>query len=294
MAYFDVSRSRKHGQTGQLSMDEQLAAVVLATLSGRPASLPGGPGALVSSHMDQHSAGHEGVLAGQAHATLDSSLCGCARCCPASDLKGSEDTVVSADTASGRYMCLWKGCGAVTVSCSEIECHVRQKHLRAAGAAECSNREEDFYYVELDATPAGESRLVSSTEGHPRHSCTGPEIAVSLPHDSVLFDHDYQKKSCKALTKECGSGGARLKTLLPSSSLCAAVRPLDGGQGQAVVDGSWRRKPSSKLSLSGFAKKGDKHEMKKCRKVYGMTNKRLWCTQCKWKKACSRFMLRTF
>lgn len=30
-------------------------------------------------------------------------------------------------------------------------------------------------------------------------------------------------------------------------------------------------------------------ENKKCRKQYGMEKKELWCTQCKWKKACSRF-----
>lgn len=30
-------------------------------------------------------------------------------------------------------------------------------------------------------------------------------------------------------------------------------------------------------------------ENKKCRKQYGMEKKDLWCTQCKWKKACSRF-----
>lgn len=30
-------------------------------------------------------------------------------------------------------------------------------------------------------------------------------------------------------------------------------------------------------------------ENKKCRKVYGMENRDQWCTQCKWKKACSRF-----
>jgi len=28
---------------------------------------------------------------------------------------------------------------------------------------------------------------------------------------------------------------------------------------------------------------------KKCRKVYGIEQKDLWCTQCKWKKACGRF-----
>ena len=31
-------------------------------------------------------------------------------------------------------------------------------------------------------------------------------------------------------------------------------------------------------------------EGKKCRKVYGMENRHLWCTQCRWKKACVRFV----
>jgi hypothetical protein len=30
-------------------------------------------------------------------------------------------------------------------------------------------------------------------------------------------------------------------------------------------------------------------EARKCRKVYGMESRELWCTQCKWKKACTRF-----
>ncbi|XP_060649946.1 zinc finger protein 395 isoform X2 [Drosophila nasuta] len=30
-------------------------------------------------------------------------------------------------------------------------------------------------------------------------------------------------------------------------------------------------------------------ENKKCRKVYGMEKREQWCTQCRWKKACSRF-----
>ena len=31
-------------------------------------------------------------------------------------------------------------------------------------------------------------------------------------------------------------------------------------------------------------------ETRKCRKVYGMENRESWCTQCKWKKACTRFV----
>lgn len=30
-------------------------------------------------------------------------------------------------------------------------------------------------------------------------------------------------------------------------------------------------------------------EKKKCRKVYGIENRHFWCTQCRWKKACTRF-----
>jgi hypothetical protein len=30
-------------------------------------------------------------------------------------------------------------------------------------------------------------------------------------------------------------------------------------------------------------------ETKKCRKVYGVDNRDQWCTQCRWKKACTRF-----
>ncbi|XP_014352603.1 zinc finger protein 704 isoform X1 [Latimeria chalumnae] len=31
-------------------------------------------------------------------------------------------------------------------------------------------------------------------------------------------------------------------------------------------------------------------EAKKCRKVYGMENRDMWCTACRWKKACQRFI----
>ncbi|XP_062835157.1 SLC2A4 regulator [Anolis carolinensis] len=31
-------------------------------------------------------------------------------------------------------------------------------------------------------------------------------------------------------------------------------------------------------------------EAKKCRKVYGMENRNMWCTACRWKKACQRFV----
>jgi len=43
---------------------------------------------------------------------------------------------------------------------------------------------------------------------------------------------------------------------------------------------------SSKLLTGRKSRNGD---VRKCRKVYGIENRSLWCTQCKWKKACTRF-----
>jgi hypothetical protein len=42
-------------------------------------------------------------------------------------------------------------------------------------------------------------------------------------------------------------------------------------------------------SPSKNSPKRGRGESRKCRKVYGMDNRDQWCTQCKWKKACSRF-----
>lgn len=44
-----------------------------------------------------------------------------------------------------------------------------------------------------------------------------------------------------------------------------------------------------KAPLSSMPRRA-RGDTKKCRKVYGMENREQWCTQCKWKKACNRFI----
>ena len=44
---------------------------------------------------------------------------------------------------------------------------------------------------------------------------------------------------------------------------------------------------STTTSSSGHRR--SRTDVKKCRKVYGIENRAMWCTQCKWKKACNRF-----
>ncbi|XP_054159207.1 zinc finger protein 704-like [Oppia nitens] len=41
--------------------------------------------------------------------------------------------------------------------------------------------------------------------------------------------------------------------------------------------------------IKPLAAKRVRGESRKCRKVYGLDNRDNWCTQCKWKKACTRF-----
>ncbi|XP_055614592.1 homeobox protein B-H1-like [Uranotaenia lowii] len=62
--------------------------------------------------------------------------------------------------------------------------------------------------------------------------------------------------------------------------------PLNGS-GTFVAPGT---SPSGSTNRSPLSpNRRTRGENKKCRKVYGMDHKDQWCTQCKWKKACSRF-----
>ncbi|KAJ3608760.1 hypothetical protein NHX12_023290 [Muraenolepis orangiensis] len=46
---------------------------------------------------------------------------------------------------------------------------------------------------------------------------------------------------------------------------------------------------SSPPRATGALSRKMRGEGKKCRKVYGMENRDMWCTACRWKKACQRF-----
>ncbi|XP_041759493.1 zinc finger protein 704 isoform X2 [Coregonus clupeaformis] len=46
---------------------------------------------------------------------------------------------------------------------------------------------------------------------------------------------------------------------------------------------------SSPPRATGSLSRKSRGEGKKCRKVYGMENRDMWCTACRWKKACQRF-----
>ena len=75
--------------------------------------------------------------------------------------------------------------------------------------------------------------------------------------------------------KPFGSAGATASSSSTSVAAAAAAAAAAAGGGGGGVGKSPARRP-----------RGD---AKKCRKVYGMEHRDMWCTQCKWKKACTRF-----
>ncbi|KAJ7332216.1 hypothetical protein JRQ81_014396 [Phrynocephalus forsythii] len=83
--------------------------------------------------------------------------------------------------------------------------------------------------------------------------------------------------------------------LFKSPSGCLTpIRPADIGEKRpqapsVAVAKSHPLVPSSMPKPTTGTRK-PRGEAKKCRKVYGMENRSMWCTACRWKKACQRFV----
>ncbi|KAM3877466.1 zinc finger protein 395-like [Diretmus argenteus] len=173
------------------------------------------------------------------------------------------------------FRCLWPSCGKVLSSVVGIKRHVRITHLGQHGEQDrCSHSEEDFYYTEvhqplpsllsapsptssppsphlpLACGPLGAGRADPPTDGTP------PPLSRSLPSTSSSFwqvqsEHSYQ--------------------VLPFR-----VRSVSVGE-------QWLQQHSAPIRRM-------RGEAKKCRKVYGIEHRDQWCTPCRWKKACQRFL----
>ncbi|XP_034497448.1 SLC2A4 regulator [Ailuropoda melanoleuca] len=182
------------------------------------------------------------------------------------------------------YQCLWKRCGKVLSTASGMQRHIRLVHLGRQAEPEQSDGEEDFYYTELDvgmdvltdglSSLSPGSPTASAPPAFPRLELPEPPILSSLlrplalppvpvlsstaPHEVCHGDDTYQ--GCLA--------PIRLEPQPTTIRTCVPTLP-------------------SKLGASPRKPRG---EAKKCRKVYGMDHRDLWCTACRWKKACQRFL----
>ncbi|XP_075235780.1 zinc finger protein 395-like isoform X2 [Lycorma delicatula] len=175
------------------------------------------------------------------------------------------------------FRCTWPGCNVMMTTCSGIESHVRKKHLAHRPDDECcmdDDHEEEFYYTEVELGPTSSPPTCDRSHWD----------MVRPPHE----DPEYQR----TLTTSFSAIGQQIahpinipggSSSAPQWSLSATTSP-NSPQKHIKLSVS---APTAKLPSSPTRKM--RGETKKCRKVYGMEHRELWCTQCKWKKACTRF-----
>ncbi|XP_032538151.1 zinc finger protein 395 [Chiroxiphia lanceolata] len=92
--------------------------------------------------------------------------------------------------------------------------------------------------------------------------------------------HSGQQVLITSNGQECEQG----KVLLPEQGSQGCWRVQDTLQPPAEI---LQRSVSSSIDVPKRKVRG---EAKKCRKVYGIEHRDQWCTACRWKKACQRFL----
>ncbi|KAF4519670.1 hypothetical protein B566_EDAN016771 [Ephemera danica] len=181
------------------------------------------------------------------------------------------------------FQCTWKGCGVRTTTCVAIERHVRKMHLGPrpprpdGGEDSSSDHEEEFYYTEIEVEAANVAAS-SPTLSH--------QDMARPPHEDPEYQRQLlqQSGSYKSPSLMAQRGSPVTIPMASFSWTAGSYLPVSPQKYQKLSPKMGVSSP--KLSPGGRRVRG---ESKKCRKVYGMDHREQWCTQCKWKKACTRF-----
>ncbi|XP_062871656.1 zinc finger protein 704 [Trichomycterus rosablanca] len=222
------------------------------------------------------------------------------------------------------FKCLWKNCEKVLSTSSGIQRHIRTIHLGRNGDSDYSDGEEDFYYseieVNMDTLSEGLSNLTPTsptTTGPPpvfplaadtrsetarlNHSILSQSAPSTLCH--IRTDHAYQATApvnIPTVSSEPVHSHSAISVSWQSPPIIFKSPPGAVTHVRALSTGE-KRQPTIQTTISkthltniSTAKpttgtRKPRGEAKKCRKVYGMEKKDLWCTACRWKKACQRF-----
>ncbi|XP_072235945.1 zinc finger protein 395a isoform X2 [Leuresthes tenuis] len=307
----------------KVDMDELMAAMVLSSLSCSPPppQCPAPPEAAAfsmdcgcSELSDSGSSGYWSI----GHATGSS-----APSSPAAEPEGGAtaltdegldmelDQVLFDEPAPRKrknsvkvaYRCLWPSCGKVLTSVVGIKRHIRTTHLCRGGEHErCSRSEEDFYYTEINQwdhptppvhsgpAPASPNSSPSSPPSPPPPSPPSPTsascaaLSSSAPSPCGSFwqvhsEHSYQAPPPSHMVSPAAlalCGLTAPPTTCTRQGVAPRVRSVSVGE-------QWLQHQSAPCRRI-------RSEAKKCRKVYGIEHRDQWCTACRWKKACQRFL----
>uniref|UniRef100_A0A8C8BFF3 Zinc finger protein 395 n=1 Tax=Otus sunia TaxID=257818 RepID=A0A8C8BFF3_9STRI len=214
------------------------------------------------------------------------------------------------------YKCLWPSCGKVLRSIVGIKRHVKTQHLGDGADSDQRKREEDFYYTEVqvkeEPTPEAAAATSPTSASAPiiiQQALAKPEallveqpvlepalassaLSQSAPSSfwHIQADHAYQVSWWHLL----GTTTWWPPKILPKgrAESCSEVRSrsLSFSEPQPptpMLKSHLIVASPPRVSIGTRKVRG---EAKKCRKVYGIEHRDQWCTACRWKKACQRFL----
>uniref|UniRef100_A0A8C6XP20 Zinc finger protein 704 n=1 Tax=Naja naja TaxID=35670 RepID=A0A8C6XP20_NAJNA len=183
------------------------------------------------------------------------------------------------------FKCLWKNCGKVLSTAVGIQKHIRTIHLGRVGESDYSDGEEDFYYTEIRLNTD------SVVDGLNSLSPVSPSLA-SLPcfpsQDVNRSELSCAKTDAKGMTPLSRSAPTNLYLIHSDHAYQVSpthTRHVGIGEQKHQIHAVLSSPPRASVGL-----RKPRGEGKKCRKVYGMENRDMWCTACRWKKACQRFI----
>ncbi|XP_049637974.1 zinc finger protein 704 [Suncus etruscus] len=220
------------------------------------------------------------------------------------------------------FKCLWKNCGKVLSTAAGIQKHIRTIHLGRVGDSDYSDGEEDFYYTEIklntdsvadglsNLAPVSPSQSLASPPTFPipdssraETPCakTEPKLMTPLSRSApttlylVHTDHAYQATPPVTIpgSTKFTPNGSSFSISWQSPPVTFTGIPVSPTHSHPMSTGEQRQHTHTVLSSpprGTVSLRKPRGEGKKCRKVYGMENRDMWCTACRWKKACQRFI----
>ncbi|KAF1402767.1 hypothetical protein FQV23_0015435, partial [Spheniscus humboldti] len=164
------------------------------------------------------------------------------------------------------FKCLWKSCGKVLSSSSGMQKHIRTVHLGRKADLEQSDGEEDFYYTELDVD------VDSLTDG--LSSLTPVSPTSSVP---------------PAFPGPEAQGPAPPAPPIPDLAL-ASPRSPPAPPGLCHVHTDHAYQVRGGTGMEGLPPPRSLHHRHPPAPPRSRSNREMWCTACRWKKACQRFL----
>ncbi|XP_011642704.1 zinc finger protein 704-like isoform X2 [Pogonomyrmex barbatus] len=183
------------------------------------------------------------------------------------------------------FKCTWPGCLEIKATVACIEEHVRQSHLGPKKSKGCDSEEDDmsvheeeFYYQEVAADHMSSPPTMSHRDmARPPHE--DPEYQKQLRLETTPAPSNYIENVMVGVREPSNAFTISQSPGTPNKHIKLSPRPLQACHQQNMTASTG--KPSSPRRT--------RSDVKKCRKIYGMDARDLWCTQCRWKKACTRF-----